>query len=147
MKLVFSILLSLSFLSAPLWQTDFKKAQEEALSGKKYILLNFSGSDWCAPCIKLKRDILDTDDFLGFASEKLVLVRADFPRLKKNQLQAKQLEQNEILAEKYNNEGKFPFTVLLDAKGHVIKEWEGYPPNLTVESLKSQIQQVTNALH
>lgn len=147
MKFIHCILLFTTFLSVPAWQTDFQKAKGEAMLEKKLILLNFSGSDWCAPCIKLKKEVLDTEDFMGFSSEKLVLVRADFPRLKKNQLPAKQLEQNEMLAEKYNIEGKFPFTVLLDAEGHVLKEWEGYPSTLTIESLKSQIQQVANALH
>jgi thioredoxin-related protein len=108
------------------WTTDFTKAQTEATEKGKYILLNFSGSDWCGPCMKLKKEVLDSEAFLKFAEDKLVLVRADFPRNKKNKLSPEQTKQNEALAEKYNREGKFPLTVLIDANGKVVKTWEGY---------------------
>jgi hypothetical protein len=54
------------------------------------------------------------------------LVRADFPRHKKNQLDPKQTARNEKLAEQYNPKGKFPLTLLLDAEGRVMKEWDGF---------------------
>lgn len=108
------------------WGLDFEQAKTAASQSHKFILLNFSGSDWCAPCIKLKKDIFESDAFKAYATDHLVLVRADFPRLKKNQLDKAQTEKNEGLAEKYNPQGKFPLTLLLDASGKVIKEWEGY---------------------
>lgn len=126
MKLLTVLLTTLFFGLASEWSLDFDKAKSEASQTHKFILLNFSGSDWCAPCIKLKRDIFEADAFKAYAVDHLVLVRADFPRLKKNQLDKAQTEQNEALAEKYNPQGKFPLTLLLDANGKVIKEWEGY---------------------
>jgi hypothetical protein len=36
------------------------------------------------------------------------------------------MKHNESLAERYNPEGKFPFTLLLDKDGKVIKKWDGY---------------------
>jgi len=143
-----SIIISLCFLlffSNPDWTLDFEKAKTEANQSKKYILLNFSGSDWCIPCIKLKKDIFESEIFQKYANENLVLVRADFPRLKKNQLDAKQTAQNEQLAEKYNNQGKFPLTVLIDANGKKVKEWDGYPNTLTSESFINEIQTSTHA--
>jgi thioredoxin-related protein len=123
-----SILLLATILSFSTieWTTDFTKAKTEATEKGKYILLNFSGSDWCGPCMKLKKEVLDSEAFLKFAEDKLVLVRADFPRNKKNKLSPEQTKQNEALAEKYNREGKFPLTVLIDADGKVVKSWEGY---------------------
>lgn len=111
---------------APEWGINIDKAKTEATASQKYIVLNFSGSDWCGPCIKLKKDIFESQDFIDYASKKLVLVRADFPRLKKNRLSKEQTAHNESLAEQYNKEGKFPMTVLLDASGKVIKKWDGY---------------------
>jgi thioredoxin-related protein len=108
------------------WLTDFGTAKEAAQREHKYILLNFSGSDWCAPCIKLKREVFENESFLAMAEEKLILLRADFPRSKKNQLSKVQTEHNEVLAEKYNPSGKFPLTLILDANGKIIKEWDGY---------------------
>jgi thioredoxin-related protein len=109
------------------WLVDFEAAQQQAKEGNKLILLNFSGSDWCAPCIKLKKDVFEQEPFKAYAQDNLILVRADFPRLKKNQLTVAQVKHNEKLAEKYNPQGKFPYTLLLKADGTVIREWDGYP--------------------
>lgn len=130
-------------LSAPGWQSDFRQAKNQAQETHRLILLNFSGSDWCGPCIKLKKDIFESAEFGAFAAEQLVLVRADFPRLSKNQLDERQTAHNEALAETYNRQGKFPFTVLLDAEGRVLKEWDGYPKTLTVSSFVDAIRAAT----
>jgi len=122
------LLVSLMLLlnTSPEWLTDFDTAKAIATSEHKYILLNFSGSDWCGPCIKMKKEVFESDSFLSIATKQLVLVRADFPRSKKNQLAAPQIKHNEVLAEKYNSEGKFPFTLLLDQNGNILKHWDGY---------------------
>jgi thioredoxin-related protein len=139
MKTLLSLCLLLMLVN-PQWGTNFEQAREDALQHQKLILLNFSGSDWCGPCIKLKQDVLDSPTFLTFATNKLNLVRADFPRKKANQLSAQQTFHNEALAERYNPEGKFPYTVLLNAQGKVLKAWEGYPKSLTVDGFVQQIQ-------
>jgi thioredoxin-related protein len=74
----------------------------------------------------MKKEVFESQSFLDVAEKRLVLVRADFPRSKKNQLPEAQTEHNEKLAEEYNPEGKFPYTLLLDANGNVIKRWDGY---------------------
>lgn len=125
MKLVLVYLLIMLSVSNE-WLPNFDAAKEKAVKENKYILLNFSGSDWCAPCIKMKKEVFESEAFLTRADTQLVLVRADFPRSKKNQLSPEQVKHNEALAEKYNPLGKFPYTLLLDAKGSVIKEWDGY---------------------
>lgn len=112
------------------WMGDFSQAQKDAKDQQKLILLNFSGSDWCGPCIKLKHDVFESEAFGQYAQNKLVLVRADFPRLKKNQLPAEQQARNDQMAERYNPNGKFPLTVLINSQGKVLKEWEGYQPSV-----------------
>ncbi|MFN8345988.1 MAG: thioredoxin family protein [Spirosomataceae bacterium] len=145
MKLIISLFISSFLLTASPWGNDFDKAKTEANQNHKYILLNFCGSDWCGPCIKLKKDIFESADFGQYAEEHLVLVRADFPRQKKNQLDARQTAHNEALAEKYNNQGKFPLTLLIDADGKVVKEWEGYPASMNTLGLIHEIAQVIDA--
>lgn len=142
MKLLI-ILFFLTF-STTEWTTDFSKAKTEATEKSKYILLNFSGSDWCGPCMKLKKEVLDSEEFLKFAEDKLVLVRADFPRNKKNKLSPEQTKQNEALAEKYNNEGKFPLTVLINADGKVVKTWDGYSPSMSITTIEMEIGKIVN---
>ena len=145
MKLLTAIFFLWLWATAPLWQLDFEQAKTEATQTHKLILVNFSGSDWCGPCIKLKKNVFESDAFQAYAADHLILVRADFPRLSKNKLTDEQTARNETLAEHYNRQGKFPFTVLLDAGGRVLHEWDGYPQSLTVETLTSQIQAVASA--
>jgi thioredoxin-related protein len=140
MKFLFVTLFSIFALFSPGWGLDMEQAKTEAKAEHKLIFLYFSGSDWCGPCIKLKKDIYESEEFGAFANEHLVLVKADFPRQKKNQLDKKQTQHNEVLAEKYNNKGKFPFSVLINADGKVLKEWDGYPKDLSIASLKGEIK-------
>jgi len=123
-------LVTILFFSILSWMGDLSQAQKEASVQKKLILLNFSGSDWCGPCIKLKHDVFESEAFGKFAQDKSVLVRADFPRLKKNQLPADQQARNDQMAERYNPNGKFPLTVLINSQGKVLKEWDGYQPSV-----------------
>jgi thioredoxin-related protein len=140
---VLSLLLLLT-LAKPDWLTHFEKGKAEAVTSNKLILLNFSGCDWCGPCIRLKKEIFSSDAFAKYASENLVLVNADFPRYKKNALPAQQVKENEALAEKYNTEGKFPFTVLLDANGKHLKQWDGFP-NESAEQFVDEVKTFSHA--
>lgn len=102
------------------WETDFSLAQQKALGQNKPLLLVFSGSDWCAPCIKLEKNIWQSAVFNQFASEELVLYRADFPQKRKNRLSEHLVKSNQKLAEEYNPKGYFPHVVVLDESGNVI---------------------------
>ncbi|OFX85704.1 MAG: thiol-disulfide isomerase [Bacteroidetes bacterium GWF2_33_16] len=109
-------------LSAQEWTTDYDEAIKTATEKNRNIVLVFQGSDWCAPCIKLEREIWTSEEFKTFASGHFVLLKADFPRKKANQLDKAQQEKNNNLAEKYNSAGNFPFVVVLNANGKVLGE-------------------------
>jgi len=125
------------------WSGDFTAAQKQATQEHKLIMINFSGSDWCGPCIRLRREILESAAFENYATDHLVLVRADFPRQKKNQLNKAQVKLNEALADKYNPNGKFPYTLLVDKNGNVLRAWDGFPDE-TAEQFVAQITIVAN---
>lgn len=126
MKLLTGLILAAFLFSAPEWRHNLDEARQIAQKEHKFIMLNFSGSDWCGPCIRMHKEIFASDVFTNLAANKLVLVNADFPRLKRNQLSKNQQAINDALADKYNPNGKFPYTVLLDQDGNVIKDWEGF---------------------
>ena len=126
------------------WQPDYSTARKIAKEKHQLILLNFSGSDWCIPCIRMRKQIFDNEDFLQMADSTLVLYNADFPRNKKNALEKELKKQNESLADKYNPEGKFPYTLLLDADGHIIKTWDGYPDQ-TPQQFTHSVKQLCDA--
>lgn len=141
MKLLSLLLISTFLVTQPIWYTDLAEAKTEAYQKHKMILLNFSGSDWCSPCIQLKKKIFNTTAFNEYADSSLVLVNADFPRRKKNKPSPEQAAKNDALAEKYNSKGKFPYTLLLDSAGRVVKEWDGYP-DISAPQFVNEIQNI-----
>jgi len=143
MKLLIIFLIS-GLFSTVTWLGDFNEATAEAAKTHKLILINFSGSDWCGPCIRERKEILENDAFTDYAAAHLVLVRADFPRQKKNQLSKEQTQRNEALADKYNPEGKFPYTLLVDEHGKVLKTWDGFP-NESPEQFVDEITPIAGA--
>ena len=96
--------------------------------------------------MRLRKEILESAVFENYAKDHLVLVRADFPRQKKNQLEAAQVKRNEALADKYNSEGSFPLTLLIDKNGKVVKKWDGMP-NESADQFVAEIADITNAGH
>lgn len=137
------LILFLAFqLPAVEWLGNIDLAKAEAQKSHKLILVNFAGSDWCIPCIRLRKEILESEKFTSYAQDHLVLLRADFPRQKKNQLKKEQAALNEALADKYNAAGAFPLTLLIDADGKVLKRWEGFP-DVTPEQFVAQVSAVS----
>lgn len=143
MKLLFLLACSLVLLSFTTWEPDFEKAKQVAKEKHELILLNFSGSDWCAPCIRMKKEVFENSNFSAMADANLVMVNADFPRNKKNKLADKIKKQNESLADKYNPEGKFPYTVLITPEGKVVSSWDGLPDN--AEKFTAQVKKFCDA--
>lgn len=123
MKLIFltlaATLLSLT-LSAQIWSESFTDAQALAKEEGKNVVLVFSGSDWCGPCIRLEREIWKAEGFADMAGEDFVFYKADFPRRKVNKLSEELSAQNGELAEKYNLRGAFPLVVVLTPEGEVL---------------------------
>ncbi|MBQ4822599.1 thioredoxin family protein [Aquimarina sp. MMG016] len=132
----------MNFLSAQEWLTDFEIARKKAKEDNKHIILVFAGSDWCAPCIKLEKQILETEEFQKYAKENYVLLKADFPRKKKNQLPESLQNQNIKLAEIYNKSGGFPLVVVLDKEGKKLGEtgYKKVTPAFYIETLNRMIK-------
>ncbi len=122
MKYLFPIVLFCCshLLFAQDWHQNFDEAVTQSKTEQKPLILVFSGSDWCGPCIRLERSIWSSETFKNYAAYNYVLYKADFPRKKKNQLPATMLNQNKNLAEKYNSKGHFPLVVVLDSTKTVL---------------------------
>ncbi|MCB0468067.1 MAG: thioredoxin family protein [Aequorivita sp.] len=129
-------------VSAQEWQTDFETAKQISSVENHPIILVFQGSDWCAPCIKLDREIWSSEEFKAYSKEHFVMLQADFPRKKANRLNDEQQEKNNQLAEKYNKQGYFPFVVVLDKDGNVLGEagYEKTTPAAYIEKLESFVK-------
>lgn len=107
------------------WMTDYKAALALAAKENKKVLLDFTGSDWCGWCIRLKKETFNMPAFKDYADKNLILVEVDFPQGKT--LSPEVTAQNNALQEQFRVEG-FPTLVLLDSQGKMIKQNSGYLP-------------------
>lgn len=106
------------------WTTDYASARKIAKEDGKNMLVYFTGSDWCGPCIQLKKDLFAKDRFISI-SKDFVLVYVDIPR-KKTILSPEQLEHNMALLPKLNKKGVFPFFIILNSEEKILGELSGY---------------------
>jgi thioredoxin-related protein len=137
--LIVCTLMISSMVSAQNWETNWTIASAKAEKNKQNVVLVFSGSDWCAPCIKLDKEIWSTPKFQELSKDSFVMLRADFPRRGKNALTKDQQDHNNSLAEKYNQNGYFPYVVVLNSKGKVLGSlgYEKTTPELYFKKLKA----------
>lgn len=123
--LIAAMLLGCAMISrAGLWTDDFDKALTQAKESGKYMLVDFSGSDWCGWCKKLDKEVFSKKEFKDYAEQNLVCVLIDFPRQKPQS--NKEKEANNALLEKYGVRG-FPTILLFSPQGDVAAA-TGYEP-------------------
>ena len=111
MKIAIIALLSLISWNVIAQEATAEQVFDLSRETRKPVLIIFSGSDWCAPCIRFDKKVIADNSFQAFAKENLIILKADFPQRKKIADDLK--KQNEALAEKYNPKGLFPHLVLV----------------------------------
>ncbi len=133
--------LCLSFTSITSdWLINVDDAKKTASSESKHILLSFQGSDWCGNCMRLEKTLFESEEFKAYASENLVLLKADFPMKRQNKLDKEQTAHNEGLAEQFNTQGSFPKVVILNTNGELVGTMK-YPLGSAKEYISS-IQEI-----
>ena len=110
---ILSLLLlgTLSLQASDLWSTNYDESLKKAATENRMVLLEFTGSDWCPPCIAMRKNVFSKKEFVDAASKKFILVELDFPNGDK-ELKKK----NDPYAKQYKIEG-FPTVILFDADG------------------------------
>ncbi len=104
------------------WETNMPQAIKRAQQENKFVLVLFTGSDWCGPCIELKQNILSKEEFKNYAKDKYVLLELDYPQRSTQSEEVKQ--DNLAIKEKYNIAG-FPTIFVLDTQGVVLSSLVG----------------------
>lgn len=140
--LVLLTLLLSSMASAQNWEPNYDDALVLAKKTDRPLILVFSGSDWCAPCIKLEREIWQSDYFKEFAAANYILYRADFPRKKKNGLSEELQLANGKLADKFNPNGYFPLVVVVNSQERILgtTSYQKLPPKEYTAHLNTFLQ-------
>ena len=130
MKLILSLLLAIAAIASVsaaqeaaaadgVWLTDYQQALQQAKKTGHPILANFTGSDWCGWCKKLKAEVFDTKEFKEWATKNVVLLELDSPRGKPQSAELK--KQNQQLAQQFGIQG-YPTIAIIDATGKKIGE-------------------------
>lgn len=106
------------------WISSYDDALQKAKKEKKPVLIYFTGSDWCAPCKTLDREMFYTEKFKEFSDRELVLLEVDSPR-NQDLLSQDKISENIYLKNKYKVKS-FPTLIFLNYKGRKISEKKGY---------------------
>lgn len=105
------------------WFYDFDTAAAVAKSQKKPMIVYFTGTDWCPPCKRLKRDFFDTTRFEDLSRDYIIVMldvpyRDDIISLDQKKLNKKTQKELGIKV--------FPTIVALDYKGKEKNRIERY---------------------
>jgi len=106
----------------PDWMTSLPQALTKAKAEHKLVLMDFTGSDWCAPCRELHDRVFETANFKNYADSNLVLVVVDFPEHKAQSAEERQT--NEALKKQFDVPG-YPTIILLDGDDKVLTKQTG----------------------
>lgn len=99
------------------WHESYEDALAEAASTGKPILADFTGSDWCVWCTRLKSEVFEKDQFIEWAKDNVVLLELDYPRQSKQSPEIK--KQNAELADRFQIDA-YPTVLLIAPSGQVI---------------------------
>ncbi|MDD7984205.1 thioredoxin family protein [Lentisphaera marina] len=115
LSLALCLFLSLNlFAGGDGWETNFEAAKQKASKENKALLVDFTGTDWCGWCIRLKEEVFDHKEFSDFANQHFILVEIDYPQKK---VQSDEIKaQNEKLKNTYQIQG-YPTILVMDAEG------------------------------
>jgi uncharacterized protein YyaL (SSP411 family) len=109
------------------WHNDLAVAQAEARAINRPLVVVFSGSDWCPPCVTYEREVFAQPAFAAYAQGNLVLAHFDYPRQAQNQPSPAQARRNKEAAALLNREGDFPLAVVVSPRGQILAK-TGYIP-------------------
>lgn len=102
------------------WTQDLDAARKLALKENKYLLINFTGSDWCGWCRLMDEHVFSQPGWKSFAKKNLALVFIDFPR-EKALVPEKYRSRNKELKERYGVRG-YPTFIICGPDGHLAGE-------------------------
>lgn len=103
------------------WLLDWEQARQLSQSSRRPVMMEFTGSDWCGWCTRLREEVLDTPRFKEWANTRVILLEVDLPMFTRQEEPRRR--QNEALAKKFQVD-TFPTVIFLDDKGQEIGRLE-----------------------
>ncbi len=112
---------------------NWQQASETAKVENKNILIVLTASEWCRPCIKMKRKVFENKEFTDYVYENLVVFLIELrsgEKTKSSRAKAHISYNDSVyqmyrkLAAKYNAH-RLPSLILVDSKGSKIRNIKG----------------------
>ena len=103
--------------------TNWDEAQSSAQKEDKEILIILTGSEWCAPCKKMDKNVISNIEFINFAKNNLILFIVDLPGGAIN-LDSKVFKDFTYFENKYKTKA-IPSLILTNKNGIKIKNLKG----------------------
>ena len=125
------------------WMTDLEAAKAKAAAENKAVLIDFTGSDWCGWCIRLRKQVLDTPAFEAYAKDKFVLLEVDLPQNPK--FDAGLRARNEQICNQYGVSG-FPTILVITPQGELAGGFGGYRESVAAAAKSLDAALATAAL-
>ena len=120
-----ALALASTLFAAAEWQTDYEKALATAKEQNRPVFINFTGSDWCGPCIEMHKRVFSQEEFRQYADKHLILVEVDYPKTKPQSDEVKR--QNERMKSEFHiNKLGFPTIALVSSSGKLLGTSTGY---------------------
>lgn len=118
------------------WKTNLNDAFKEAAVSGKEVLLFFTVTENCDSCLRLEKNVMQSNAFQSFARENYILVKQDF-----NSDHTDNIEENLLIVEKYNKDGFFPLVVIINKNSKTLGQIGAYD-NETPEEFLSKLQAI-----
>ena len=125
------------------WGSDQPKASAQAKAENKLLLIDLTGTTWCAPCIEMEKIVFNTKVFSDYAKEKLVLLRVDFAS------PMSELEPHQEWARQYVTGGvALPTVIVLSPSGqrHGQTGFTPEGPEAFIQAIENIAKQKTSVL-
>ncbi len=106
------------------WVATYKEALKRSKQEDKPVLIYFTGSDWCGPCIRLDRELFHTEKFKSLSDKDLILLEVDIPR-NQDLVAPDKMSENLYLKSKFKVNA-FPTLLFVNHKGKKVAEKRGY---------------------
>ena len=134
----FLFLIQIGFSQEVEMITNWNKAKELAQKENKQILIILTGSEWCAPCKKMDKRVIENSEFQKYAEEKLIVFLIDLPG-GGLVLNSKVYQDYQRFQKKYQTNA-LPSLILTDKNGVKIKTLKGrmFKLEKVLKQLKSE---------
>lgn len=94
------------------WVADYDAALARAKTEGKAVLVDFTGSDWCGPCIQLHERVFAQESFQAAVADAFVLCALDYPQGSEAKALVPNPERNDAVAKQWQIQS-FPTILIL----------------------------------